>query len=198
MISFPSKVKAVKNVIRAKWTYSSKYTPIFIASYHPSTQQLSLSSLPTAILQDKFSFNLSLKSCSNAYPYSKSFPYKLPIIWTLLSGFLWTLKELNYQCSRQKRHRFYPWVGKNPLEECMATHSAILAWRIPWTEEPSGLQSVGLFIKSQKGLKWLSMHSITAWSRLLDCYFFCFTHCSNFDFCAQNTHFLVYKTIITF
>ena len=30
-----------------------------------------------------------------------------------------------------------------PLEEAMATHSSILAWRIPWTEEHSGLQSVG-------------------------------------------------------
>ena len=32
---------------------------------------------------------------------------------------------------------------KDPLEEEMATHSSILAWRIPWTEEPDGLQSVG-------------------------------------------------------
>ena len=30
------------------------------------------------------------------------------------------------------------------LEEGMATHSSILAWRIPWTEEPGGLQSMGL------------------------------------------------------
>ena len=34
--------------------------------------------------------------------------------------------------------------GEGPLEEGMATHSSILAWRIPWTEEPSGLQSIGL------------------------------------------------------
>ena len=33
------------------------------------------------------------------------------------------------------------WEG--PLEEEMATHSNILAWKIPWTEEPGGLQSVG-------------------------------------------------------
>ena len=31
-----------------------------------------------------------------------------------------------------------------PLEEGMAIHSSILAWRIPWTEKPGGLQSVGL------------------------------------------------------
>ena len=33
---------------------------------------------------------------------------------------------------------------EDPLEKEMATHSSILAWRIPWTEEPSRLQSMGL------------------------------------------------------
>ena len=32
---------------------------------------------------------------------------------------------------------------KEPLEKGMATQSSILAWRIPWTEEPGGLQSMG-------------------------------------------------------
>ena len=32
---------------------------------------------------------------------------------------------------------------EDPLEEGTATHSSILVWRIPWTEEPGGLQSVG-------------------------------------------------------
>ena len=32
---------------------------------------------------------------------------------------------------------------EDPLEEGMAIHSSILAWRIPWTEEPGGLQSMG-------------------------------------------------------
>ena len=36
-----------------------------------------------------------------------------------------------------------PELGRT-LEEGMATHSSILAWRIPWTEEPDGLQSIGL------------------------------------------------------
>jgi len=31
---------------------------------------------------------------------------------------------------------------EDPLEKGMATHSSILAWRIPWTEEPGGLQSM--------------------------------------------------------
>ena len=34
-------------------------------------------------------------------------------------------------------------VQEDPLEEEMATHSSILAWEIPWTEEPSGLQLMG-------------------------------------------------------
>ena len=38
-----------------------------------------------------------------------------------------------------------PSLGQeDPLEEGMAAHSSVLAWRIPWTEEPSGLESMGL------------------------------------------------------
>ena len=36
---------------------------------------------------------------------------------------------------------------ENPLEKEMATHSCILAWEIPWTEEPGGLQSMGLQVE---------------------------------------------------
>ena len=35
--------------------------------------------------------------------------------------------------------------GEDPLEEEMATHSGILSWGIPWTEEPGGLQSIVLY-----------------------------------------------------
>ena len=38
--------------------------------------------------------------------------------------------------------------GKDPLEQRMATHSSILAWKIPWTEEPGGLQSAAAAAKS--------------------------------------------------
>ena len=41
---------------------------------------------------------------------------------------------------------------EDPLEEEMETHASILAWRIPWTEEPGGLQSMGSQ-KSQTGLR---------------------------------------------
>ena len=42
--------------------------------------------------------------------------------------------------------------GEDPLEKEMTTHSSILAWEIPWTKEPGGLQSIGL----QKSRSWLS------------------------------------------
>ena len=42
--------------------------------------------------------------------------------------------------------------GEDPLEKAMATHSSILAWEFPWTEEPGGPQSIGL----QKSWIWLS------------------------------------------
>ena len=50
-------------------------------------------------------------------------------------------KEPTCQCRKHKR--FDPWVREDPLEEGTATHSSILVWRIPWTEEPDGLQSIG-------------------------------------------------------
>ena len=40
--------------------------------------------------------------------------------------------------------RVQPLGREDPLEEEMTAHSSILAWRIPWTEEPGGLQSMGL------------------------------------------------------
>ena len=39
---------------------------------------------------------------------------------------------------------FDPWVWEDPLEKGMATHASVLAWRIPWTEEPGRLQSMKL------------------------------------------------------
>ena len=46
---------------------------------------------------------------------------------------------------------------EDPLEEEMATHSSILAWRIPWTEAPGGLQSMGIL--HSRTLEWVAMPS---------------------------------------
>ena len=61
-----------------------------------------------------------------------------------------------------------PSLGReDSLEEGMATHSSILAWRIPWTEKLGGLQSIGS--QSQTRLKRLSTHAYTVFTRALCC-----------------------------
>ena len=53
-------------------------------------------------------------------------------------------KEYTCQCRRHRRPWFNSIPGqKDPLEKEMATHFSILAWEIPWSEEPGGLQSMG-------------------------------------------------------
>ena len=46
----------------------------------------------------------------------------------------------NLPAVQEIRVRFLGW--EDPLEKEMATHSSMLAWRIPWAEEPGGLQSM--------------------------------------------------------
>ena len=48
-------------------------------------------------------------------------------------------------------------VREDPLEEEMATHCSILAWRVPWTEEPDGLQSTG---SQRVGLSRAAEHAL--------------------------------------
>ena len=63
--------------------------------------------------------------------------YLGPSLWTSLVA--QTVKNL-----RAMRETWVRSMGQeDPLEKGMATHSSILAWRIPLTEEPGGLQSVG-------------------------------------------------------
>ena len=52
---------------------------------------------------------------------------------------------------------------EDPLEESMARHSSILAWRIPWTEEPGGLQSIG---SQRVGHNWSNLPCTHAYSQL--------------------------------
>ena len=48
----------------------------------------------------------------------------------------------NLPATKETQVRFLGW--EDPLKEDMATHSCILTWRIPWTEEPGRLHSIGL------------------------------------------------------
>ena len=55
--------------------------------------------------------------------------------------------EYSVNCASEAsaiQERQVPSLGReDPLEKEMATHTSILAWRIPWTDEPGGLQSMG-------------------------------------------------------
>ena len=63
------------------------------------------------------------------------------------------------QPAKEESQEIWVWYlcWEYPLEKGMATHSNILAWRIPWKEEPEGLQSIEL--QSQTWLKRLSLHA---------------------------------------
>ena len=65
----------------------------------------------------------------------------------------------NPPAMQEPEDKWVQFLGQDdPLGEGMATHSSILSWRIPWTEEPGGLQ-VHRVTKSQTQLKLLSMHA---------------------------------------
>ena len=58
-------------------------------------------------------------------------------------------------CLQCRRYGSEPWVRKIPLQKEMATQSNVLAWEIPWTEEPGRLQFTG----SQKRHNWVTKHT---------------------------------------
>ena len=65
-------------------------------------------------------------------------------------------KESTFQCRRHRRH-IWPLGAEDPLEKEMASHSSTLAWKIPWTEEPGGLQYVG---SQRVGHDWVYTHTL--------------------------------------
>ena len=101
---------------------------------------LALLGLQTANTPCRFG---DLLSANSLYPYNKSLYVCMCYIY--YSGFPGGTsgKESICQCRRHKEAQVWSLVWEDPLEEGIATHSSILAWRIPWTEEPGGLQSKG-------------------------------------------------------
>ena len=59
------------------------------------------------------------------------------------------------------------------LEKKMATHSSILAWKIPWTEEPGRLQSMGVTKSQTRLINFTSLHSINNIHSVLVCVCVC-------------------------
>ena len=69
---------------------------------------------------------------------------RLPIIHTQVDiNFIEVVKK------KQGKHQVQSLDGEDSLEKEMATRSSILAWRIPWTEEPSGIQSMASQSRTQ-------------------------------------------------
>ena len=80
--------------------------------------------------------SLSTASASLFFP---SFP--LPV---LSSGGSVVKKKKKKSACQCWRHRFNPWVGKIPCSRKWQATPVLLAWKSPWTEEPSGLESMEL------------------------------------------------------
>ena len=84
-----------------------------------------------------------------------------PVGFFLAAGFLVLKSSLAQRLKRlpaMQETRVQSLGRKDPLEKEMATYSSILAWRIPWMEEPGRLQSTGL---QRVGHDWaISLHSL--------------------------------------
>ena len=70
-------------------------------------------------------------------------PIVLVFVGFLMFKMLWIVAQMVKNLLSMQETWVRSLGGEDPLEKGMATHSRILAWRIPWTEEPGGLQSMG-------------------------------------------------------
>ena len=89
--------------------------------------------------------------------YSIVFVYHKQMTWI-------TVQKLKRLPAMQETQELWVWshnlLGQeDPLEEEIATHSSILAWKIPWTDKPGGLQSTGL---QRFGRDWATEHALNA------------------------------------
>ena len=96
-----------------------------------------LSSLGCSLLEGQVSMHPGLHISGGAHCLSYS-PFHFRLLWASLVA--QAVKNLPAM-----QEAWVPSLGQeNPLEKGMATHSSILAWRIPWTEKPGELQSMAL------------------------------------------------------
>ena len=73
----------------------------------------------------------------------------------------------NLPATQQTQERWVRSLGReDPLEEGMTTHSSVLAWEIPWTEKPGGLQSMGLHRVGHNGAHTHEGDLVHRWTRI--------------------------------
>ena len=93
-------------------------------------------------VEHKFLVFLTSEDLAAAKLGDKSMRFKKNVKrWQLSWGSLVAHRLKRLTATRETWVRALGW--EDPLEKEMATHSSTLAWRIPWTEEPGGLQSTG-------------------------------------------------------
>ena len=91
--------------------------------------------------------NLGLLHCKQILSHLsyQGYAYDIPdepSFW--VSQVLLLVKNLPAKAGELRRDEFDPWARKISWRRALATHCSLLAWRIPWTEEPGWLQSMGL------------------------------------------------------
>ena len=86
--------------------------------------------------QKAHSHKIEFASAGNLIQWKIIDPNKRVYVWALVAK---TVKNL--PAVQETQVQSLGW--EDPLEKRMATHSSIIAWRIPWTEEPGRLQSMG-------------------------------------------------------
>ena len=79
--------------------------------------------------------------------------------WGAIANFWWLSGKKNIHPPMQEIQEALVWSLEDPLEEEMSSHSSILAWIIPWTDEPGGLQSMEL---QRVGHDRMNEHTCTA------------------------------------
>ena len=105
-----------------------------------------------------FCFRETSKESNGDFPYTVSIII-YSYIWPPLNGAYMVVLEIKSLPDNVGDRRDTVWSlsREDPLEAEMTAHSSILAWRIPWTEEPARLQSI--VSQSQTQLKQFSTHA---------------------------------------
>ena len=121
----------------------------------PMSPALQVDPLPTEQKTWQYANSVSLLGRATVYCH---------VIDVIDSGCGPVVKNLLCNC---RRHETWVWsLGhQDPLEEDMATHFSILAWKIPWTEEIGGLNSMG---SQRVGHDWATDHTSTPISYTVD------------------------------
>jgi len=114
---------------------------------------------------------VDLQCCLSFRYAAKWFRYNISIYMCvcslhILSNYIW-LKDIEYSslCHTVGLCCYFIHSNVYMLEKAMAPHSSTLAWKIPWTEEPSGLQSMGSLRVGHDWVTSLSLFPFMHWRR---------------------------------